>query len=177
MGCSMKVQRISNHHGRLTSTRVAQVSDQLADTLSKSRFTARLELMPDGFKVLCMRLRSRKPYCGSHPDACELGGIETSRRTCYLEGADWVEFNDLLNNFFDRRRLSARIASVACIVRKYELRRTHYGSYSLGRGNRIWNYDEPAMHYSDNRGGKPMISDFPDGTPGIYQGINYHVLG
>ncbi len=173
----MNVTSITNRKGRLTYSGIGRVANQLYRVLGKSRFRAMLELLPSGFSISDVRLRASKPYCGNHPNACELGGNERSPRALYLEGADWVEFDDLLNNFFDRRRLSARISSANCIVRKHELRRTYYGSYSLGFGNRIWNRDECDAHYIDNRGGKHMISGFPDGTPGIYGKIRYKQVG
>jgi len=173
----MNVRNIRNTKGLITVSQVYELTDRLNFVLAKSRFTARFEILPRGFKIINVRLNQHKAYCGNHPNACELGDNGQSRLGRYLEGADWVEFNDLLNNFFDRRSLSAYISSAVCIARKNELRRTHYGSYGLPGRNKIWNYDESDMHYTDNRRGKYMISTFPDGTPGIYGALKYSQVG
>ena len=102
----------------------------------------------------------------------------SSKKAKFLEGADWVEFNDMLNNICDKLGISANISSSVCIVRKGNLRRTIYGSYRLRpHGNYQWNYNEKDEAWLDNLYGGAMISDFPEGTPGIYEAIDYNEIG
>ena len=148
--------------------------------IDSSRFTAQFESIAKGLKITNVRLRDRKLCCGNHPNSCEIGGEETSKRGRYLEGADWVEFNDMLNDTLDKYNISARIESAACIVRKGNLRRTHYGSHrpQFGR-NFQWNRDESPIHWTDNTTMivGAMHSTFPEGTPGRYDAIGYNEVG
>ena len=174
----MKVLRIKKNGVRLNPFEVTEVMQQLLRRVERSRFSIVVDNARSGFNIKSMRLQQRKAYCGSHPNACQLGGGDRSPKSTRPEGADWVEFNDLINNFFDKKHLTAYIASVACVIRRNALRRTHYGSYPLGGGrNYEWNHDENDWAYTDNLGGRVMVSTFPKGTPGIYRKIGYHEVG
>ena len=113
-----------------------------------------------------IRLIEKKPYCGNHPAACDVAG---GRRGDRLEGADWVDWNDRLNDALDVLGVSARVQSAVCIIRKGRARRT---SYSIGRigSNNVpeWAKDEPAAYWHDCIGEPAPASWYPPGTPGLY---------
>lgn len=150
------------------------ISYAFHNTISKSRFTANLQFIGKNIKIADIRLKESKPYCGNHPAACERGG--SHRKAKYLEGADWIEFNDLLNDCLDSLNCSANVASSVCIIRKGLLRRTHYGykPHPTAIFANVWNKDDPA-YYEDGRKSK-LKSSFPSGTPGIISN-QYHVVG
>jgi hypothetical protein len=130
-------------------------------------------------KIETVRLLTAKEYCGNHPNACELphGHGHRNRRTNYLEGADWVEFNDLLNDVLDKLHLAADVASSICVIRRGRQRRTRYGSR---RDGRFWQWEKTGHLDQDYRDCcglfNPPASDFPEGTPGRYKDL-YHEVG
>lgn len=139
-----------------------------------SRFKAEVVITGSYLSVKQIRLKESKEYCGNHPIACEVTPGNNLRKANYLEGADWVEFNDLLNDVCDWFGVSANIRSAVCIVRKGVARRTHYGYVSTGRINTPWEWslDEEDKFYLDYCGNFSPDSSFPDGTPGIYDRID-----
>jgi hypothetical protein len=141
--------------------------------LSKSRFTFELEhVSQKRLKIVKVRLRSSKAYCGNHPGACQRGGKDRKGR--FLEGADWVEFNDMLNDVLDKLKVDARVESSVVLVRRGRERCVEYFQQQ-GRGrNAEW---EKTGLYADYCGQEAPPSDFPEGTPGIYERIGYNVVG
>lgn len=127
-----------------------------------------------------VRLRAAKEFCGNHPAACEVGN-PNHRKGKYLEGADWVQFNDELNNILDRMNVSARVESAQVIVRKGELRRTNYRHrYPRPGANAEWVKDSPhEFDWEDCRGIKKdhPVSEFNEGTPGVYRRANHQRVG
>jgi hypothetical protein len=140
--------------------------------LENSRFTGELEDASTTrhyvIKIRNIRLREKKPYCGNHPAMCENTG-ETRRKGTWLEGADWVEFNDSLNDICDRENISADIRSSICILRKGRERRMEYGYRQVNDRFTEWNLDDEDSY--ENWCGKEELapaSEFPFGTPGLY---------
>lgn len=138
-----------------------------------TRFTCEPEVAEDRgryVKIRNIRLKQKKPYCGNHPAEC-VGGLfgaeRTHRKGTWLEGLDWVEFNDHLNDLLDSLYVSANIKSSVCILRKGRRRRTHYGMYQQGMFNQ-WKMDEPDDCYEDFCGQAAPMSEWPWGTPGEY---------
>jgi hypothetical protein len=133
-----------------------------------SRFDVGVEVTQRGVKVAPVRLRESKKNCGSHPNACEVEG--PGRKSKFLEGADWVDFNDMLNDALDKLEVAADIKSMVCWMRKGRKRRTHYGSYETGSIVQPyqWNMDEDDEHYEDYCGRIAPASTYPAGTPGEY---------
>lgn len=122
--------------------------------------------------VTTIRLKTKKDYCGSHPGACQRPHVADHRRTTHLEGADYVEFNDRINDVLDAQGLWADVSSAACIVRMANCRRISYEMTDLVPGqNSEWTYvGDPTSDYLccfDNVGEAPP-SRFPLYTPGIY---------
>lgn len=47
-----------------------------------------------------IRLLKKKPYCGNHPGECEVT-LRKKPNATYLEWDDWVQFNNLINDWLD----------------------------------------------------------------------------
>ena len=155
-----------------------EVQGAIELAIAQSRFTAQVFQARSsgwGVKIVQVRLRRKKHYCGNHPCGCE-GSPHRHAKRNFLEGADWVEFNDLLNNTLDKMNVSADVRSAACILRKGKLRRIAY--FEKADFNRIktWEYDDPNCYLNHCGSQEPHFSDFPYGTPGIYVGyVGEHV--
>lgn len=126
-----------------------------------------------GLKIEKIRLREKKPYCGSHPMSCELRPqFGRPARHNFLEGADWVEANDMINDVLDNLNASANVRTSVVKIRKGSNRRIHYGAYlhSQSTMGQIWEWrlDEDDEHYQDFRGLNAPNSWYPEGTPGEY---------
>lgn len=166
----MKISKIS---GADQGTIIDAVYRRLCD----SRFTA--EVTRDGFKnikVAQVRLREKKAYCGNHPKACE-NAFGRHAKAAYLEGADWVEFNDLLNDVLDELRVAAKVESRVVNLRLGTQRRVKYdGNNFVGNA---WQWDKfgPEWHYECGFGKTMGASKFPFGTPGIHTKIDYNCVG
>lgn len=144
---------------------------ELHNAIDNSRFTVnKIEDQSNSrnnwLKLREIRLRTKKDYCGNHPGAC-VGLLQRHRKGVWLEGADWVEFNDLVNDVCDRFNIYAEISTTVCILRKGFERRVYYGMYSRGFFTE-WNRDEPGG-FEDYCGKIAPDSEYPYGTPGLYE--------
>jgi len=171
---------------KITGAETGHVVQALSEALRVSRFKATI-LTPrwNVVRLSRVKLRTGKEWCGSHAKACENAHKDhgNPKRTL-LEGADWVEFNDcIVNNTLDKLGVSADVQSAVCIIRWGTRRRIRYesnhtrGSKEHGTFEHVWDFDGPAEHYADYTGRTAVPSDFPEGTPGIYQPLNYNVVG
>lgn len=138
-----------------------------------SRFKSRVEIKYKGntpyINLGQIRLKQSKVYCGSHPFACD---VEQGRKATLLEGADWVEFNDRVNDVLDSLFVSADVRSVVCIIRKETRRRFRYwGHLEDGTQGEAyeWDLDEHDTYYEDYCGMVAPNSEYPKGTPGLYE--------
>lgn len=116
-----------------------------------------------------IRLKISKSYCGNHPAMCEVTGTKP-RMGKFLEGADWVGFNDLLNNICDELVISCKINSAVCEIRKGYFRRINYDYTSHDNGYRQdnrWDKFGDEKDYANGCYMAPYTSTFPDGTPGL----------
>lgn len=84
----------------------------LLKEVEKSRFTVRADLehlskTQPGVKVTEVRLRNAKHFCGQHPGPCPVlfGGPRPHRKHKFLEGLDWVGFNQMFNDLMDRKKI------------------------------------------------------------------------
>lgn len=131
-----------------------------------------------GIKITNVRLRQTKPYCGNHPKGCERPHAGKHKKASFLEGADWVEFNDRLNTVLDDLHVSAKVASSVCDLRHGQERRVNYSaSTQSGNGTWIWDRFGKPDDYRACIGFKSSPSSFPFGTPGIYEAKDYSVEG
>lgn len=166
-----------------------KVMDEILKAIDLSRFRIKnLERVSrvrtnDAIKIVQVRLKDSKAYCGNHPGSCEIGGAH--RKGAYLEGADWVEFNDLINDVLDSLSVSADAATSVCVIRYGDYRRTHYGmerDFWGGDGAIAqWEMEDP-LHVGNFMGHDPKdipCSTYPEGTPGMYKrnDSNYYCVG
>lgn len=128
--------------------------------LSKSRFTASVETGKGRVKLRTIRLKIAKPYCGNHAFLCPFDG-RRKRRATFLEGADWVDFNDQLNDLLDSLEIDAIVASSVCTIREGRNRRV---SYDADFQTRAWYKIGPTADYCGKRA---PASNFP-ASQGLY---------
>ena len=172
---------------RNTKQPIAELHVALANRLATSRFTCKIK--STGFRFInisLVRLKTAKPYCGNHAKACEQeqqGDCSAHAKRKFLEGADWVEFNDMVNDVLDAVGCNALAASSLVEIRQAKKRRTVYEA-TFSRGIRgmanfewVWDMRGTPAHYQDRRGMSSPASTFPEGTPGIYESIGYHQVG
>lgn len=142
------------------SSQTDKVYKAILKELSKSRFTSEVSNNQNKIQFSQVRLRESKGYCGNHSGPCRLTG-QKHHKMKFLEGADWVGFNDMLNDILDKLSIEANVASSHCVIRKGFERRYRYTGVDGGE----WNKDEPC--YLNNCGKGPLLSTFPIGTPGL----------
>ena len=145
----------------------------LRNELSNTRFTFELDTVSyRTLKFRKIRLKQSKHYCGNHPGECPIQSLPTKHaRRNYLEGADWVEWNDRINDALDQLKISANVRTSNCIVRKGTRRRVRYGAYMVGRFQQ-WNFDEFDDWFLDfivDANQTYSRSWYPPGTPGLYE--------
>jgi hypothetical protein len=149
--------------------RPATVAGALARALARTRFvcTTRLE-GPGVVRLDPIRLFEKKDHCGNHPGPCPLRGAfaRPHKEYRYLEGADWVSFNDRINTILDRLCVSADVGSSLCVVRIGRRRRVNYGQQNITFAE--WVRVAPDDEYQDWCGRKAPPSTYPEGTPGYY---------
>lgn len=139
-----------------------------------SRFKAEVHVLSDKrIKIKNVRLKESKVYCGAHPFACDIAG---GRKANYLEGADWVEVNDRVNDVLDRLNAKAYVRTSICIIRKGNNRRVKYDGHWLDLGGLAlhpeWNKDETDPDaYQDWCLKVAPNSWYPEGTPGTYERV------
>lgn len=116
-----------------------------------------------------IRLRELKPYCGNHPGPCPIGGKD--KRYRYLEGLDWVEFNDTINDVLDELNIEAHVSSSECETRVGLKRRVHYRMerFVFNKVNESYGWAKKGyeIDYEDWCGKKAPRSRYPKGTPGL----------
>lgn len=110
-----------------------------------------------------IRLAKNKHYCGNHAGPCRARG-GTHRKAAFLEGNDWVEFNDCINDILDRLNLAADVFTSACEVRRGRMRRRVYDGVDGGEFHKKGHADD----YDDCCGNQTPASRSwsPPGTPG-----------
>ena len=97
-----------------------------------------------------IRLKERKHFRGCAPEFTDWQLARPCKRMQFLEAADWIEWNDLLNDMLDELDCSADVLSSACIVRKGRLRRIRYDTWEDNNGIRCsWEKTGPTSAYFD----------------------------
>ncbi len=119
-----------------------------------------------------VRLLQSKPYCGSHPAGCENPVVAGKKKpfgggkTKYLEGSDWIAFNDLMNDALDSLSVAADIGSFVCEIRRGSQRRIRYDYHLDSRNQPEWDKSGESYDYADHCGKEPPVTEFPEDTPG-----------
>ncbi len=126
--------------------------------------------------IMGVRLLRKKFYCGQHAGPCQVrfGGNPPHKLSYILEGADWVGFNDMLNDVCDEYRIEADIWSERESIGRLYLRRGRSRCIYYGGDHRTgqhWqgNVDR-VSEFADGHFGKKTPAkraEFQDGTPGI----------
>jgi hypothetical protein len=122
----------------------------LLKEVEKSRFTLRADLehlgKQPGVKVTEVRLRNAKDFCGQHPGPCVALFPRPHRRHKFLEGLDWVGFNQMFNNLMDRKKIDCDFFSYnremrgggRYYIRKGTLRRLKYPFETVNGIFHLW---------------------------------------
>lgn len=144
--------------------RIVDLYFNLSSIISKSRFTCRIENKLNKLTFHDIRLLASKEYCGNHPEECK-GPERTERKMRFLEGADWVAFNDMVNDVLDDMCVSANVASSICAIRIGYERCVDYSSSPnyINQNSRWARYGR----YEDFCGQPHPKAKYPEGTPGI----------
>lgn len=130
-----------------------------------SRFTMELERVPGKrvhrVMIRNVRLRESKHYCGAHAGPCQINPLfhKPHRKAKFLEGADWVAFNDMLNDLLDEMGIHADVSSSVCVIRKGLERCVEYDGKDGQDFNKFGRYA--------NCIGQQVKAKYPAGTPGI----------
>ena len=173
--------------------RIAQL---LADAIERSRFTAQIEAANYSPKhkfakggiieIKGVRKRQRSDYCGNHPGECVINPFveRPHKKHTFLEGSDWVEFNDIVNDLLDALTVAADVYSEPLetkgrlYIRLGRERAVHYnhvdffGAYGLQ--GRAWAGGKGAHRHEDWCGRRAPWATFIDGTPGDYDRDRAH---
>lgn len=125
-------------------------------------------------KIREVRLREKKHYCGNHPFACPVRPWpQRHANAVYLEGADWVEWNDRVNDVLDEMGLGANVKTAVCVIRKDTKRRISYDGWFINQWNAVWDREADSDEYVDYCGRKAPASWYPEDTPGNYERKSY----
>lgn len=154
---------------KLLEGKLWEVEDTLIERLKTSRFevkdmtsVSKTRTYKGGILELrIIRLKEAKPYCGNHGGPCLIERTPKRKSRC-LEGVDWVEFNDLVNDILDSLGVSADVMSSACTIRRGRSRRVVYKADSRGEWDKLGTNSE----YEDWSGRVAPRSKYPEGTPG-----------
>jgi len=151
-----------------TQAHAELVRDLLRQRIAESRFVVdnicviRHGRSPWRVNIETIRLRRSKGYCGNHAGPCRVTGGRHRKSTC-LEGADWVAFNNMVNDVLDNIHHDGDAGSRFVKVRLGKQRRIDYSSF--GHGDWI-PVGEPG-DYADYCGKEPPEeTEYPSGTPG-----------
>jgi hypothetical protein len=148
----------------------------LTAALRDSRFTARVEVEDGRVKISLVRLKAKKPYCGAHPGPCLpnfFGQFRKHINAHFLEGADWVGFNDGVNDLLDRHSVAADFWSASMEfrgrmwIRRGTRRRTCYDCTYGPNNHPSWRTGrDDGGRWGDYCGRLAPRSEYPAGTPG-----------
>lgn len=150
----------------------------IREAIAASRFRADVSQETNRWgqiiRIDYVRRRSYRDYCGQHPNGCVVANKPHTRERL-LEGADWVGFNDGLNDALDRLAADIDVWSYnreaspggRYFIRKGLERRVEYASHEVhffGRFGFLWDRDGLHQNWI---GHEAPRSEFPDDTPGI----------
>ncbi len=160
-----------------------QLADAVRSWLVDSRFTADVHVecstrLGRTVKIEHIRLRVKKGYCGAHPGPCQtdLFFDRPHMVAHYLEGSDWIGYDEGINDLLDRLEIDANVwtynqesTSGRYYIRKGRRRRLVYGMVTRNDGIRTFNHWERVAtkdEYADYCGKIAPRAEYPSGTPG-----------
>lgn len=115
-----------------------------------------------------IRLTYKKDFCGNHPCPCPVrpGPHRKHPKNNKLEGADWVGFNDYVNDVLDAQGCVCNAGSSLVMIRKEGERCMEYSFHELGNGiDKEW--DRDSEQFQNYIGKTAPRSYYPEGTPGF----------
>lgn len=135
-----------------------------------ARFTADITTHRNKVEIREVRLTYKKDYCGNHPFACPIRPGQPHRphkKLPYLEGADWVAFNDTLNDVLDSLSCVCDAGSSLLVIRKAGARAVKYGGQKTANGiDAEWTNTQ--SEFKNCIGANREIhAAYPQGTPGF----------
>ena len=151
------------------------VRDALLQALDDNAFRASVSLGTRGGDLTYVRRTRYHEYCGSHPMACEIRGRfgQRRQRAMLLEGGDWIQFNDLVNDIFDRYMIDADVGlwtGRGINIRLNTSRRINYRAYlasDFGGLQYEWSELGLPSDYEDWTGRQAPRATGPGGTPNL----------
>lgn len=127
--------------------------------IADGRFTCDIKRGDKVLTIRKVRLTEAKEYCGQHPGPCQINpfGFERKRmRTKYLEGQDWIDFHNIVNDVLDKLKVKADVWTLPLDVRgkmwvrRADLGRRHRWDYTddgtrqqFGQQHNVWNKGTP----------------------------------
>lgn len=174
---AIKITPVDVQPGETVAELVSMLENCVRASFADTRFViGRITSTRRSVSIHNVLLRESKAYCGNHPSSCELAHDGPHKKLKYLEGADWVEFDDRLNDMLDAENVSANVASSLVEIRIGRKRRTRYENGARqGNGNFQWLKHGKLCHYEDRVLRPPVRSWFPPGTPGRYKDAYFEV--
>jgi hypothetical protein len=142
-----------------------ELAGKIEHFLAHSRFFA--EVRRSKFiSIHNVRLRTKKHYCGNHPLPCPVrpGKKERHVKADFLEGADWVAFNDMLNDAMDLFETEADAGSSLVVIRQGFDRCVEYLSRAINFANE---WQKFGIYRNCLHAKKRVRATYPPGTPGI----------
>lgn len=134
------------------------------DYLYDSRFTiSEIFWKNNKIHIKDVRLKESKSYCGNHPGPCKGLVEKKNRKISFLEGADWVAFDALLNDVLDALCIDGDAGNRQVNIRLGRQRRI---SYDLGSHGDDWQKFGSYQDYADWCGQQAPPTEYPSGTPG-----------
>ena len=144
------------------------IAGAMRSALSTSRFTAEVIQKRSSVEIRTVRLNYRKDYCGNHPLPCPVrpGKHRKHPVNTFLEGADWVGFNDMVNDVLDTLGCVCNCASSHVVIRKDGKRCVEYDSQPLSNGiDNEWRRD--SGQFKSYISQQAPRAKYPAGTPGF----------
>jgi hypothetical protein len=174
---AIKITPVDVQPGETVAELVSMLENCVRASFADTRFViGRITSTRRSVSIHNVLLRESKAYCGNHPSGCEVAHDGPHKKHKYLEGADWVEFNDRLNDILDADNVAANVGSSLVEIRRGKERRTRYENGERQRnGNFQWLKYGKRCHYEDRTLLKSKRSWFPRGTPGRYKDEYFEV--
>jgi hypothetical protein len=108
-----------------------------------------------------IRLKKSKHYCGNHAGPCQINPAfeKPHIKGKWLEGADWVAFNDMINDTLDFLQFDADVSSSTCKIRIGLMRCIEY----IGEDGADFQRNGVYRNCLNVK----VKTKYPNGTPGI----------
>jgi hypothetical protein len=170
-----RVERLFEHYLPKSRFRLLFDRQRVSQRISAKPYAESFAL-----RLLQIRLKNKKYYCGQHPGPCPINRIfaPPPHPLCHLlEGLDWVSLDDMVNDILDRHSIEALVWSHGTefdrkfFIRRHQQRRTNY-PMRLFRYPDVWAWEThqslaewDSSHFGVSN--DATRSRYPEGTPGV----------